>query len=124
MFMNCTSLKTAPKLEAKTLVSGCYNYMFSGCSVLNQITMLATQLSANNYVSNCLYEWVKDVASKGTFYKASAMSLSQAENWYDGIPFGWMVQNYGESNKSLTITLTEAGMLEDYLTSSNIDTVE
>ena len=97
MFKNCTSLKMGPKLEAKILVSGCYNHMFYGCSNLNEITMLATQLSANMYFSSCLYEWVKDVPSIGTFYKASAMkSLGQSEDWYDGIPYGWTVKNYGE----------------------------
>ena len=36
MFYGCTSLQKAPKLPAKTLVNGCYTYMFQGCTSLNE----------------------------------------------------------------------------------------
>ena len=95
MFGGCTSLKKSPKLEAKTLVSNCYKSMFQGCSNLNEITMLATDISAYN----CLNQWVKDVATIGTFYKAASMkSLIQDDYDFDGIPIGeWTVKNYGEN---------------------------
>ena len=87
MFYNCTSLETAPALPATTLVNGCYGGMFSNCSKLNSIVMLATDISA----TNCLDNWVRNVASTGTFVKAASMtSLPSGE---DGIPLGWTVIN-------------------------------
>ena len=88
MFYGCTNLTTAPQLPATTLAEYCYDYMFYGCSKLNKITMLATDISA----TNCLYEWVGKVASSGTFIKNAAMtSLPSGEN---GIPNGWTIQDY------------------------------
>ena len=64
--------------------------MFYNCNKLNEITMLATDISA----SYALTEWVYRVASTGTFIKAASMeSLSRGAN---GIPNGWTVKNYGE----------------------------
>ena len=49
--------------------------------------MLATDISA----TNCLDNWVRNVASTGTFVKAASMtSLPSGE---DGIPLGWTVIN-------------------------------
>jgi hypothetical protein len=87
MFMSCISLETAPELPAETLVEGCYELMFSSCTKLSNITMLATNISA----SNCLTKWVKNVADEGKFYKAPTMtSLTTGEN---GIPAGWTVED-------------------------------
>jgi hypothetical protein len=47
--------------------------------------MLATNASA----SNCLSNWVKNVASTGTFTKAKAMK--SLPNGINGIPSGWTV---------------------------------
>lgn len=87
MFYGCTSLTTAPELPATTLKSSCYHYMFSGCTKLNYIKMLATDISANN----CLFYWVKDVASTGTFVKNPAMTSLPTGT--SGIPSGWTVVN-------------------------------
>jgi hypothetical protein len=90
MFEGCTNLTTAPELPATTLAYGCYAFMFKGCTKLNYIKMLATDISA----SYCLDNWVKDVASTGTFVKNPAMnSLSTG---HSGIPEGWTVVNDGE----------------------------
>ena len=87
MFQNCTSLEAAPELPATTLAIYCYNGMFKDCSKLNNITMLATDISANG----CLKNWVSGVASTGTFTKATSMtSLPSGES---GIPTGWTVVN-------------------------------
>ena len=87
MFQNCTSLITAPELPATKLARYCYQNMFSGCTSLNYIKMLATDISA----SNCLYNWVKKVASTGTFIKHPDMtSLPTGES---GIPSGWNIVN-------------------------------
>lgn len=105
MFYGCTSLTTAPELPATTLADYCYEYMFSGCSKLNYIKMLATDISA----TSCLYNWVKGVASSGTFVKNSAMtSLPTATliNNYAGIPSGWTVRNAVTINTNRLIEFT------------------
>ena len=87
MFGNCTSLTAAPQLPATTLTSACYYYMFSGCTSLNYIKCLATDISAYS----CTEGWVDGVASTGTFVKAS--SMASWSTGVDGIPTGWTVQN-------------------------------
>ena len=87
MFRDCTSLTTAPELPATKLADRCYQYMFSGCRSLNYIKCLATNISATNCTSN----WVRGVASTGTFVKAASMT-----SWttgVNGIPEGWTVVN-------------------------------
>lgn len=92
MFYGCTALTTAPELPATRLESSCYDSMFYGCSKLKYIKMLATDISANN----CLYSWVKNVASTGTFVKHPAMTslpTATSSNNYAGIPSRWTIQN-------------------------------
>ena len=90
MFKNCKSLEIAPDLPAQS-VTGTYVYtyqeMFSGCSKLRYIKCLATNINAND----CFTDWVKGVASSGTFVKAASMN-----NWprgNNGIPTNWTVEN-------------------------------
>jgi hypothetical protein len=70
-------------LPATTLKSSSYYQMFSGCTNLNYVKCLATDISANN----CTYNWLYEVARKGTFVQAEGV------NWptdsYSGIPYGW-----------------------------------
>ena len=50
LFLNCTSLATAPKLPATELADKCYAFMFSGCKALTAAPELpATKLSDNCY---------------------------------------------------------------------------
>ena len=87
MFMDCTSLVTAPDLPATTLAQNCYSDMFKGCSNLNYIKCLATDISA----ANCTSNWVNGVAATGTFVKNASMT-----SWttgVNGIPSYWTVQN-------------------------------
>lgn len=86
MFSGCTSLTTAPELPATTLARSCYNNMFYGCSNLNYIKMLATDISA----FNCLYNWVRDVASTGTFVKSKDATWDVTG--YSGVPSGWTIK--------------------------------
>ena len=88
MFKGCTSLTTAPELPATTLASGCYNSMFAGCTNLNYIKCLATNISA----SDCTYNWAYGVASTGIFVKASSMNDWEIDST-NGIPSGWTVQD-------------------------------
>ena len=87
MFENCTSLTTAPELPALTLTNNCYKYMFDGCTKLNYIKMLATNISA----TSCLYRWVTNVSSTGTFVKYP--NMTSLPTGINGIPNGWTVQD-------------------------------
>lgn len=88
MFRDCTSLTSAPELLATTLTDYCYQYMFDGCTNLNHVKCLATDISA----SSCTSNWLSNVSSTGTFVKNPSMN-----NWTigaNGIPSGWIVQDY------------------------------
>lgn len=93
MFINCTSITTAPILPATTLATYCYQSMFRGCSSLNNVTCLATDISA----TKCTYQWMNGVdgtVASGTFTKAASMSSWTTGN--SGIPSGWTVVDYTE----------------------------
>ena len=90
MFVGCSSLIEAPKLPATTLAKNCYDRMFYRCSKLNNVTMLATDISA----ADCLYNWMYRVASSGTFTKAASMTSLPSGS--SGIPAGWTVVDYTE----------------------------
>ena len=90
MFETCTSLTTVPELPATTLTNMCYYYMFDGCTHLNYIKCLATDISA----SSCTSNWVRGVASTGTFVKNPNMSSWTTGD--NGIPSGWTVQEATE----------------------------
>lgn len=50
LFLNCTSLATAPELPATELADHCYTSMFEGCTALTSAPELpATQLAKNGY---------------------------------------------------------------------------
>jgi len=67
------------------LASKCYERMFEGCTNLNLIKCLATNISA----TSCTNNWVNGVAASGTFTKAASMSGWSTGN--NGIPSGWTV---------------------------------
>ena len=83
MFEKCP-MSTAPDLLAPTLVQECYGNMFTGCSNLNYIKCLATTKSA----TNCLQNWVSNVAATGTFVKDANTTWTTGTS---GIPTGWVV---------------------------------
>jgi len=59
--------------------------MFRGCTALNYIKCLATDISA----VGCITSWLQDVSSTGTFVKNPNMT-----SWttgLDGIPYNWTV---------------------------------
>ena len=93
MFSGCTSLETAPVLPAPALAEYCYFQMFYGCTDLSNVTMLATDISAEG----CLDYWLYNVATTGTFYKAAGMEESAFSRNSGGIPTGWTVTDYTES---------------------------
>jgi hypothetical protein len=85
MFRGCTSLVTAPELPARKLEHSCYKSMFNGCSKLKYIKMLAADISA----TDCLTNWVSDVAYSGEFYKKT--DLTSIQRGVNGIPNNWVV---------------------------------
>ena len=88
MFSGCTALTAAPELNAWILVDLCYKEMFDGCTSLSSITCMAIDLGDSYNTS----DWIKGVASTGTF------TTRDIDNWsgrdeYSGIPSGWNVVN-------------------------------
>lgn len=94
MFNGCTKLTNAPELSATTLARYCYSGMFQGCTNLNYIKMLATDISA----TDCLTNWVSNVASTGIFVKHPDMTSLPTGN--SGVPVGWTIVNDGEEDDS------------------------
>lgn len=88
MFYQCNSLTKAPVLPATTLVTDCYKNMLNGCSKLNYIKAMFTTEPSSKYTAN----WVKGVASSGTFVKNK--NATWIEGYFfgiDGIPEKWKV---------------------------------
>ena len=85
MFYLDRKLIAAPELPATTLAPFCYRNMFGGCTLLNHIKCLATDISA----SNCTYNWLDGVSATGTFVKNA--NMSGWETGASGIPTGWTV---------------------------------
>ncbi len=82
---NFKGLTTAPVLYTAVLKENEYNGLFSGCTNLNYIKCLATDISA----PGCTENWVAGVAATGTFVKAKGFN-----GWtrgVNGIPEGWTV---------------------------------
>lgn len=81
------AITTAPELPAEVLPTEAYLSMFTSCANMNFIKCLATNISA----TNCTQNWVKSVASSGTFVKDG--SMSSWSTGVNGIPTSWVVQN-------------------------------
>jgi hypothetical protein len=88
MFRLCLfNFQISPVLPALVLAPGCYAEMFRLSSSIHTITMLATDISAQD----CLSDWVAGVSSTGTFIKNAAMlTLPTGDS---GIPSGWTVED-------------------------------
>ena len=91
MFYGCTSLTKAPELPATTLQPYCYSFMFYGCTNLNYVKCLATDISAEY----CTYQWLKGVATTGTFVKAENTTWVAGVS---GIPGGWTTNGFGKQD--------------------------
>ncbi len=87
MFVQCINLESAPELPAETLAPGCYCGMFNACSNLKEVTIKATDASADS----ALYIWLSGVASTGTIHKSAKLELPIDSD--SGIPKGWTVVN-------------------------------
>jgi len=58
--------------------------MFSGCDLLNEVTIYANDVSA----TSCLRNWLVGVASSGTFHNLGSATYPSGTS---GIPSGWVV---------------------------------
>ena len=87
MFFKCTGLTAAPALPATSLTTSCYNSMFYGCTSLKSVTCLATNIS----VTGCTNNWLNNVATGGTFYRAYGVAWSSGAS---GIPGSWIAEVY------------------------------
>ena len=83
MFMYDDLLSTSPVLPASILTKYCYEMMYFGCGSLSVITTYADDISA----TDCLANWVEDVAPTGTFYNYGSAKY-RVDDVY-GIPSGW-----------------------------------
>ena len=89
MFLDCSSLTTAPELPATTLANYCYSYMFEGCSKLNYIKADFINYSNTN---GEFTGWVSGVSETGTFVmNPNATYNPDSIRGGDGIPTGWTV---------------------------------
>lgn len=87
MFSACSQLTDAPELRATTLVSYCYYQMFHTCSALTEIRCRATGgIGANNSTT----DWVKNINTTGTFYRAEGASWSKGNSGY---PSNWSLED-------------------------------
>ena len=114
MFENC-AISSAPDLPAEVLVSECYGNMFTGCTSLNYIKCMA---KSGFTTTNCKQNWVKSVASSGTFVKDSSVSVSTWSRGTNGIPTNWLVYDdvsvatpaiYCDGYNNVTITCETQG---------------
>lgn len=74
----CTGLTKSLNLSASSY--GYLDYMYYGCSSLNEVRINATNVTS-------LTDWLKGVAASGTVYANSSLSLPT--NSTSGVPSGW-----------------------------------
>ena len=80
-----SDITSAPDLPATTLTKGWYSKMFNGCSKLNYVKAMFTDISAQD----CLTDWLYGVSTTGTFIKSKDAAWSNTDA---KIPSGWTVQ--------------------------------
>lgn len=102
MFSGCTSLTTAPTLAATTMIPsrtegtvfylGGYYEMFSGCTLINEITTSQTSFDGCE-------SWLRYVAATGTFYCPASLGTNETiTRGYNYCPEGWTVINIQTSD--------------------------
>lgn len=74
MFEGCTSITTAPVLNAMNLASGCYKSMFSGCTSLTA----APNLPATTVYGNCYYSMFNGCTSLASVNVLPATTLANS----------------------------------------------
>ena len=82
MFQNCTSLTTVPTLPATRLVNNCYQNMFSGCTSLT--TIPSGFLPATTLAEYCYYSMFKNCTSLTTVPSDLLPATTLASYCYGG----------------------------------------
>ena len=94
MFKGCTKLVYAPIIQKIPMGSGCYKYMFSGCTNLNTIGYLSDTAPSSAYT----LDWVKGVSSSGYFLKGNYATWTNVYST-NSIPSNWnVINNYEPGN--------------------------
>lgn len=116
MFNGCKQLTSSSTLFTKTLANYSYSNMFNGCTNLNKVISLNTSTPGSG--TSGTGNWLKSVASTGTFYKASDATwnttITRSENT---VPSNWTI-----SNAALYIWINDSeenpinGSIENYIT--------
>jgi len=76
MFYGCTGLTTAPVLPATELAAYCYQWMFFGCSNLRSVVCLATITA-----TGCLAAWLKYAGTNAASPTLHVKSSMTSRNW-------------------------------------------
>jgi hypothetical protein len=76
MFYGCTGLTTAPVLPATELAAYCYQWMFFGCSNLRSVVCLATITA-----TGCLADWLKYAGTNAASPTLHVKSSMTSRNW-------------------------------------------
>ena len=94
MFKGCTSLTEAPELKATKLVDNCYAAMFCGCSALSSVTMLATDVVANQ----CLYDWLTNA---GTSADSRTLTVANDDVYNTMITKSYLPDNWKSGSATI-----------------------
>ena len=77
MFIDCTSLASAPELKATTLADKCYNRMFFNCTSLTS----APELKATTLATECCYDMFYGCTSLASAPNLLATKLAKSCYW-------------------------------------------
>ena len=108
MFLECTSLTTAPELPATTLANDCYNIMFAYCFNLTT----APTLPATTLANNCYENMFRECTSLTTAPALPATTLKDGcySNMFNGCT-GLKVRQGGSGTKIFTCPST-SGLIQ------------
>ena len=87
MFANCSNILKSPVLPARNLVEYCYQYMFTYCTKLCEITFNGVQINIDFTYCWC---WGIDSSSTGKIISLNK-DLEIIEFGPSGVPEGWEV---------------------------------
>ena len=77
LFKDCAVLTSAPELKATKLVPNCYYGMFSGCTKLSTVTMLAPS-DQITYTYLCCDNWLYNAGTDGTVTSRTLIVTDEA----------------------------------------------
>ena len=95
LFNGCRVLTSAPELPATVLAESCYAGMFSGCTKLSTVTMLAPSDQITS-ASDCCKDWLKDagpdpVVGGSLLLKIKNIEAFKALNGKSYLPDNWQI---------------------------------